>query len=69
MTTSVGSYYKNIRRFFEQTAHAEARRTKFVQRHSKINGSIFLQGLVWAVYRFGTITLSGLRGTIEKLQP
>ncbi len=69
MTTMIESYHNNIRHFFKEAAEREARKHKFVQRESKIGGSLFLQGLVWGVYLFGQITLAGLGGIIEKLHP
>jgi len=69
MTTLIESYHNNIRRFFTGSAERQARKSKFVQRESKIGGSIFLQSLVWGVYLLGQITLAGLGGIIEKLYP
>jgi hypothetical protein len=69
MPTSIQLFHTNIRQFFTSWAAEQARKTKFVQRESKIGGSIFLQGLVWGAYLFGQITLAGLGGIIEKLDP
>jgi hypothetical protein len=69
MTTLIESYHNNIRHFFGESAQEEAKRSKFVKRESKIGGPLFLQGLVWTVYLFGQITLTGLGAVIEKLHP
>lgn len=68
MTTpdSTQTYRDQARTFFEQTAK-KALETKFVQRSSPLDGSIFLQSLVMNVFRAGVIALDQLAQTAHRL--
>lgn len=73
MTTSTGKVYqeyeKEIEKFFTQRAEQKAKEEKFVKRKREITGSIFLQALVWTVYKYGNIKLPQLVATAEELEP
>jgi hypothetical protein len=76
MTTSnkapshnIESYETQVESFFGEIADEQAKQSSFVQRRSKISGSIFLQALVWTVYKVGCITLSSLAAVAEHPEP
>lgn len=58
-----------MKSLFGKMANKKAKESGFVQRESKINGSLFLQALVGTVYRCGAISLSNLAATAEELEP
>jgi hypothetical protein len=69
ITAAMGMYHQQVRAFFTQTAEAIAHQTGFVRRTRLITGSLFLQALVWTVYKYGHITMPALAATAEELEP
>jgi Transposase DDE domain len=69
ITAAMAMYHQQVRTFFTQTADAIAHQTGFVRRTRLITGSLFLQALVWTVYKYGQITMPALAATAEELEP
>jgi hypothetical protein len=69
ITTAMEMYQRQVQAFFTQTAEAIAHQTGFVRRTRLIPGSLFLQALVWTVYKYGQITMPALAATAEELEP
>lgn len=71
MTTpdSTQTYHDQVKQFFEKTAAEQARATKFVQRESPLNGTVFLLSLVLSVFAHGTLVLEQLAKVAHKLDP
>jgi Transposase DDE domain len=69
ITAAMGMYHRQVKAFFTQTAEAIAHQTGFVRRTRLITGSLFLQALVWTVYKYGQITMPALAATAEELEP
>ena len=69
ITAAMGLYHQQVKTFFTHTADATAHDTGFVRRTRLITGSLFLQALVWTVYKYGQITMPALAATAEELEP
>jgi hypothetical protein len=69
ITAAMGLYHQQVKAFFTQTADTLAHHTGFVRRTRLITGSLFLQALVWTVYKYGQITMPALAATAEELEP
>jgi hypothetical protein len=63
---STKTYHNQVKKFFEGN---KARETKFTQRESLINGSVFLMSLVMVVFQHGAIVLDLLAKTAAKIDP
>jgi len=69
MTTSKEELYqKEIEKYFNQTAEEKGKETKFIERKRKVSASLFLQALIWTVYREGKISLGQLAATMQALE-
>jgi hypothetical protein len=66
---STKTYHKQVKKLFEETAQKKAIETKFVQRESPINGTLFLMSLVMVVFQHGVIVLDQLAKTASKINP
>ncbi len=68
-TSSIHAFHTLMQHLFTDAADLAAKTTGFVRRQSPITGALFLQTLVWTVYRYGSISLSRLTETAEELDP
>lgn len=69
MTTqeSTELYHEQVKKFFAEIANQKARETKFVQRTSPLDGSLFLLSLVLTVFQHGVMVLDQLAVVAHKI--
>jgi hypothetical protein len=71
MTTpdSTQTYHDQCQQFFEKTAQQKARETKFVQKESPLNGTLFLLTMVVTAFVQGRIDLPQLAVIANRINP
>jgi len=64
---STSRYHDQVQNFFLYLAQKKARETRFVRHQSPLDGSLFLQTLVFSIFQSGVLVLDELAQTAHRL--